>query len=139
MRHPAGIPPLAGGFCGLQCLGHTVTVADGDLDCGETATKKNGTKRGHEEIENDAPEQMGTCHSAENAVLDETSSLEVDGGSQTTKRPKLNMIPLSDYELQRHERIRQNKRRAAYRTFVVGALAHPCSEPVRVTDVPHLL
>ena len=71
---------------------------------------------------------MGTCHSAENAVPDETSSLEADGGSQTTKRAKLNTMPLSDYEKLVLERIRENQQALPHRIFVfLGALAHPCS------------
>jgi hypothetical protein len=81
---------------------------DGDSECSENKTKKMGTKRGHEEIENDAREQMGTCHSAQSSVPDETSSLEADGGSQTTKRAKIDQMPLNVYEQQRLERIREN-------------------------------
>ncbi len=84
------------------------TGGDGDSECSENKTKKVGIKRGHEEIENGAMEQMGTCDSAENSVPDETGSLGADGGSQTPKRAKIDQMPMSVYEEQRLERIRRN-------------------------------
>jgi hypothetical protein len=56
-----------------------------------------GTKRGHEEIENEIEP-------------DETGSLEADRGWQTTKRAKMDQMPvLNVYEQQRLENMRQIK------------------------------
>jgi hypothetical protein len=70
---------------------------DGDSECSENKTKKMGTKRGHEEIENEIEP-------------DETGSLEADRGWQTTKRAKMDQMPvLNVYEQQRLENMRQIK------------------------------
>ena len=72
------------------------TGGDGDSECSGNQTKKMGTKRGREEVENEIEP-------------DETGSLEADDASQPTKRAKMDPMPvLNAYEQQRLERIRQN-------------------------------
>jgi hypothetical protein len=114
----------AGDLCGKQCLEQTAGSlgpelshlqaavcsgsawcddsgeefgGDGDSECSENKTKKMGTKRGREEIENEIEP-------------DETGSLEADRGSQPTKRAKMDPMPLKNvYEQQRLENMRQIK------------------------------
>jgi hypothetical protein len=92
-----------GGDGGSECSGcaycydsGSESGGDGDSECSGNKTKKMGTKRGREEVENEIEP-------------DETGSLEADDASQPTKRAKMDPMPvLNAYEQQRLERIRQN-------------------------------
>ena len=71
-----------------------------------------GSKRSRDVFE-DVPEQIGTCHPAGSPVPDDPGALAADDlalGVRKHKRAKVGANPPpNDYELQRLEKIRQNK------------------------------
>jgi hypothetical protein len=71
-----------------------------------------GSKRSREVFE-DVPEQIGTCHPAGSPVPDDPGALAADDlplGVRKHKRAKVGaMPPPNGYELQRLEKIQQNK------------------------------
>ena len=72
-----------------------------------------GSKRSRDVFE-DVPEQIGTCHPAGSPVPDDPGALAADdlplGGGLRNKGAKVGaMPPPNGYELQRLEKIQQNK------------------------------